>query len=77
VVTDVDQGWRDAVVVIINGARVMSIQAFFVLLFVVFAVPLSCLIVCIVQVIRGMCRGYRTQRIRRERDREFNRSAWG
>lgn len=35
------------------------------LLFTVFAVPGGCLLVCIVQVVRGMRRGYRTQRVRR------------
>jgi hypothetical protein len=50
----------------------MSLEALLVLLFTAFAVPVTCLLVCIGQLVRGMIRGRGTQRILRERRRSYD-----
>ena len=40
----------------------ISLEALLVLLFTVFAVPGACFLICLVQVVRGVFRGYRVRR---------------
>jgi hypothetical protein len=49
----------------------VAVETLLALLFTVFAVPGACLLVCIVQVVRGMIRGSSAQRQHRVRRREY------
>ena len=46
----------------------------FWLLFFVFFVPISCLVLCMIQLVRGLLRGGSVQRQHRLRRREYDRA---